>query len=77
MNRWMWIIALLALGGCAAGAGDDDDRNYGDPPPECETVGFELGDCAPDFNLPSIAGGDVSLAHFSGQRILVFGTSNW
>lgn len=35
-------------------------------------TGVSVGDAAPDFNLPSVSGGDVSLADYEGQPVLLF-----
>lgn len=34
--------------------------------------GIEVGAEAPDFTLPDAAGGDVSLADYSGQPVLLY-----
>jgi peroxiredoxin len=40
-------------------------------------VGGEIGSPAPDFSLPWLDGGDVSLADFQDRRLLVFMWGSW
>ena len=41
-------------------------------------VGFELGQCAPDFTLKSIDGGEFSLSELAGnKRVVVIGSATW
>lgn len=82
--RLLLLFPLLAA--CAPvdrGSSDDDDSAFGDDDdataagPECDTFGLEVGDCPPDFELPSTAGGQVHPGDFPGERVVVLGTSNW
>ena len=36
-----------------------------------------VGDRAPDFRLPSLAGDEVSLSDYAGRRLVVFMWASW
>ncbi len=36
-----------------------------------------VGEEAPDFRLPSLSGGDVSLSGYAGKRLVVFIWASW
>lgn len=55
-------------------APDTDAVVDSDPP--C-TVGFDVGDCPPDFTLDAVGGTSVTLSQHGAQRVIVIGTSNW
>jgi hypothetical protein len=59
----MRLRGVVGLALLAGCSAVEEPRDYGEPPVGCETVGF--------------AGNDVSIGDYVGERILVFGTSNW
>jgi hypothetical protein len=81
--RHLLLLPLSLLLGCpsASSNADDDDATDAldddDATPECDAFGLEPGDCPPEFELPSTAGGQVALGDFVGERVIVLGTSNW
>lgn len=66
----MRVPILLALAACH---GEDPalqpDLN-GDTEPACPE-GLAIGQCAPDFELPSAQGGTVRLSDWRGHRVAV------
>jgi hypothetical protein len=40
-------------------------------------VGIEVGDLAPDFTLESLAGTQVRLSDYRGEKVLVFAWASW
>ena len=36
-----------------------------------------VGDQAPDFTLPSLDGGEISLSEFRGKRLVLFFWASW
>jgi hypothetical protein len=60
MRRWsLYAAAVLAALAFAACGGDDDP-------------GLAVGDEAPGFSLPAAGGGQVSLADYRNQPILLY-----
>ena len=37
----------------------------------------EVGDIAPDFTLPDLDGGEVSLKSFRGKKVILFTWGSW
>ena len=37
----------------------------------------DVGHKAPDFTLPSLSGGDVSLSDYAGKKLVVFMWASW
>lgn len=64
MRRLLYVLlalpVVLLLAACSGG--DDED----------EGSAIEVGAAAPAFTLPDAAGGEVSLADYSGQPVLLY-----
>ena len=66
--RPIWMAMTLV--GCAEAP----------PPPSapgCDSTGFEVGECAPDFTLTAHTGEVIQLSELRGQRLVVAGSSMW
>jgi hypothetical protein len=74
------IVALTAVlwtaPACVSSAGEDELAQSESDAPSCE-VGFEVGDCAPDFTLMEAAGEDMSLSEHSGSVVLLASEALW
>lgn len=40
-------------------------------------VGTQVGQVAPEFTLPSLNGGPISLSSYRGKKLLVFMWGSW
>jgi peroxiredoxin len=58
MTRWIWIAAL-ALAACSASATD------------ASTTELTVGQVAPDFTLPDLDGGAVTLSAYRGKTVVL------
>jgi cytochrome oxidase Cu insertion factor (SCO1/SenC/PrrC family) len=66
--RLFLFLLLLGTVGLTACGGDNEDDNNGNQDSDNETSGLNVGDEAPDFSLPAVDGGDVSLADYTGRQ---------
>ncbi len=69
----------MALAGCTAGTPNEtSDTDIGtDSNDGSCSIGLDVGDCPPDFTLPSTSGGDVTLSMRGGERVILVGSSIW
>ena len=63
------ILTAPALGGSAAFK--DNIYNPGELKPIDSTLNVKVGDVAPDFTLPAVGGGEVTLSQYRGKRNVV------
>ena len=67
------VAILLVAAGCASPQADGYDDDGESVPWGCETtdtpIGLEVGDCAPDFELPDQDGRLVDLYGFRGHLV--------
>ena len=63
------IITAPALGGSAAFK--DNIYNPGELKPIDSTLNVKVGDVAPDFTLPAVGGGEVTLSQYRGKKNVV------
>jgi len=71
----LFLLLLGTVGLTACGDEDKDDSNGNQGPNNRDVtfdnappVGFNVGDSAPAFSLPSVDGGEVALADYTGQK---------
>ncbi len=82
-KRMVWGLLLIGVWGAgpARGADPPDPGMYPVPrlAPQASAGGLAVGTVAPDFTLPSVAHGPVSLAQFRGQKnvLLSFVPAAW
>lgn len=62
---------LLAAAAAPALTGQQQPPAKAEPRPEPARTHLKVGDTAPDFTLPSTAGGTVTLSSFRGQKNVV------
>jgi peroxiredoxin (alkyl hydroperoxide reductase subunit C) len=65
----VFILIAPAFGGSAAFK--DNIYNPGELKPIDSTLNVKVGDAAPDFTLPSVGGGDISLSQYRGKKHVV------
>ena len=65
----MVIFTAPALGGSAAFK--DNIYNPGELKPIDSTLNVKVGDVAPDFTLPAVGGGEVTLSQYRGKKNVV------
>lgn len=79
-------VAVILLGGNLRGPEDDAEALSGLPQLSASTPqlldlgaaqGLEVGQRAPGFTLPDVAGNEVSLASFRGQPVIVNFWATW
>ena len=63
------ILISPAFGGSAAFK--DNIYNPGDLKPIDSTLNVKVGDVAPEFTLPSVGGGEVTLSQYRGKKHVV------
>jgi len=80
-----WIMALLVIfiwSSAACGQSPDFKENIydvGKLKPTDSELKVKVGDLAPDFTLPAVRGGEVSLRHYRGKKnvVLSFVPAAW
>jgi peroxiredoxin len=65
------MVGLLAQGIAVSEVPKEDIYNPGILKPTNSTLKVKVGDPLPDFTLPAVAGGQVSLSQFLGKKNLV------
>ena len=63
------VLAVPAFGGSAAFK--DNIYNPGQLKPIDSTLNVKVGEVAPDFTLPSVGGGEVTLSQHRGKKHVV------
>jgi thiol-disulfide isomerase/thioredoxin len=58
-------------------ASDSEDENLEQPSISEEDIGLNEGDYAPDFTLETLAGEEVSLWDFRGQKVMINFWATW
>jgi peroxiredoxin (alkyl hydroperoxide reductase subunit C) len=73
----VFILIAPAFGGSAAFK--DNIYNPGELKPIDSTLNVKVGDAAPDFTLPSVGGGDISLSQYRGKKhvVISFVPAGW
>jgi peroxiredoxin (alkyl hydroperoxide reductase subunit C) len=65
----VFILIAQAFGGSADFK--ENIYNPGELKPIDSTLNVKVGDAAPDFTLPSVGGGDISLSQYRGKKHVV------
>jgi peroxiredoxin (alkyl hydroperoxide reductase subunit C) len=65
----MVVLTVPAFGGSAAFK--DNIYNPGELKPIDSTLNVRVGDVAPDFTLPAVGGGEVTLSQYRGKKNVV------
>ncbi len=78
---WLMYFAVLfmlspLLLTVHSGSIQSSTTNQGSPTSSVKT-GIKIGEHAPDFTLPSMAGSDVSLSSFLGKKVLLNFWASW
>jgi len=76
IRRVLWISFVICLGGYGAawgfsGTGKANIFDPGQLKPIDSTLNVRVGESAPDFSLPSVAGETVTLSQFQGRKNVV------
>ena len=69
-----WVLSFLVMTGSAFGLSEvykDNIYNPGTLKPIDSTLKVKVGEKAPDFTLPSVAGINITLSKFKGQKNVV------
>lgn len=56
---------------------EENEETEENDPTSDPIIGLEIGNIAPDFKLPTLAGEEVSLSDFRGKRVLVNFWATW
>lgn len=83
MKKWILIVVVAGMLGWAVFDFIDSNRNAADPIEEVteeveeHTIGLEVGNMAPDFQLQTLTGDDVKLSDFRGNRVMINFWATW
>lgn len=83
MKRATWLVGALVVAAVAAGIGiwvwePGSGPSVASGPEAADVeVGPNAGQRAPSFRLPTLAGGEVSLADFKGQPVILEFWASW
>jgi hypothetical protein len=77
---WVGTAALARALGLSARFADDQRQvrfELASQDPSARDATAQVGQLAPNFRLPKLAGGTVSLADFRGRRVLIQSWASW
>ena len=71
MMAGLLVVILIAPAFGGSAAFKDNIYNPGELKPIDSTLNVKVGDVAPDFTLPSVGGGEITLSQYRGKKHVV------